>query len=173
MPAGRPGRRTAGTSPTSSGDPAIRPTVVYPYAMYGQVDVGFRSAAQAQLQLRAITRNRYGANTMYSLFGIALATSGHRLVALAPLERAPIGTGTVAELDGETGGYAMTLAQPATSTGGLGYTVAAIGPLLLGTLHSVTGGWAFPLVLLAVLAGVQGVVGLGAGRDVIWTPGAE
>jgi MFS transporter, CP family, cyanate transporter len=55
----------------------------------------------------------------------------------------------------------------------VGYTVAAIGPLLLGTLHSATGGWAFPLTLLAVLACVQAVVGLGAGRDVIWNPGAR
>lgn len=55
----------------------------------------------------------------------------------------------------------------------VGYTVAAIGPLLLGTLHSATGGWGVPLTLLAVLACVQAVVGIGAGRDVVWAPGVE
>ncbi|MFV0460799.1 MAG: MFS transporter [Actinomycetales bacterium] len=40
---------------------------------------------------------------------------------------------------------------------GLGYLVAAVGPILLGALYSATGGWAIPLlVLLVALVGVVG-----------------
>jgi MFS transporter, CP family, cyanate transporter len=46
----------------------------------------------------------------------------------------------------------------------IGYLFAALGPLLFGVLHDVTGGWAIPLVLLAGLIAVQAIVGLGAGR---------
>jgi CP family cyanate transporter-like MFS transporter len=47
----------------------------------------------------------------------------------------------------------------------VGYLVAAIGPLLLGALHGVTGGWVVPLTLLAALAALQALIGIGAGRD--------
>lgn len=67
------------------------------------------------------------------------------------------------------GPQAAALAAMAQS---VGYTVAAIGPLLIGALHGATGGWVVPLVLLAALAGVQAVMGLRAGRDVVWSPGA-
>ena len=35
-------------------------------------------------------------------------------------------------------------------TQGIGYTVACVGPLLFGVLHSVVGGWGVPFALLAV-----------------------
>ncbi len=34
----------------------------------------------------------------------------------------------------------------------VGYTLAALGPLLIGALHDATGGWALPLALLSTLA---------------------
>ncbi|WP_370356271.1 CynX/NimT family MFS transporter [Catenulispora sp. EB89] len=64
------------------------------------------------------------------------------------------------------GPQAAALAAMAQS---VGYLVAAIGPLLLGALHGVTGGWAVPLTLLAALAAVQAVIGIGAGRDLTVT----
>ena len=64
------------------------------------------------------------------------------------------------------GPQAAALAAMAQS---VGYLVAAIGPLLLGALHGFTGGWAVPLTLLAALAAVQAVVGIGAGRDLTVT----
>jgi CP family cyanate transporter-like MFS transporter len=39
-----------------------------------------------------------------------------------------------------------------------GYLLATVGPFGMGLLHSATGGWTLPLVLLLVLALVQIVV---------------
>lgn len=49
----------------------------------------------------------------------------------------------------------------------IGYLFAATGPVLLGFLRQLTGGWEWPIVaLLALLVPMVGV-GLGAGRDVL------
>ncbi len=49
----------------------------------------------------------------------------------------------------------------------IGYLVAATGPVLLGYVHDLTGGWDWPLVVLLVLLAPMLWVGLGAGRDVL------
>ncbi|TDD71165.1 MFS transporter [Actinomadura darangshiensis] len=47
---------------------------------------------------------------------------------------------------------------------GVGYVIAALGPLALGALHDATGGWTVPMVgVLAVAAGMT-VPGVSAGR---------
>ena len=45
---------------------------------------------------------------------------------------------------------------------GIGYGLASLGPLLLGTVHDVTGGWAWPLVVLGALTLAQLAPGLHA-----------
>ncbi|WP_410608336.1 CynX/NimT family MFS transporter [Amycolatopsis sp. lyj-109] len=57
---------------------------------------------------------------------------------------------------------AAALASMAQS---VGYLVAAVGPLLLGALHDLTGGWTLPLLLLVALTLTQAAVGARAGRD--------
>jgi CP family cyanate transporter-like MFS transporter len=47
----------------------------------------------------------------------------------------------------------------------IGYTLCAVGPLLVGLLRDVTGSWTAPLVLLLVLLVPQVVTGALAGRD--------
>ena len=47
---------------------------------------------------------------------------------------------------------------------GVGYVVAAFGPLLVGVLHDVTGAWTGPLLLLLLLVVPQLVLGALAGR---------
>lgn len=47
----------------------------------------------------------------------------------------------------------------------VGYALAALGPLLLGVLHDVSGGWTAPLVFLIALQAPQLALGLGAARD--------
>jgi CP family cyanate transporter-like MFS transporter len=51
----------------------------------------------------------------------------------------------------------------ALSQGG-GYLISAAGPLLLGFLHSVTGGWTIPVLTLLAVAAGQLVSGVLAGR---------
>jgi MFS transporter, CP family, cyanate transporter len=46
----------------------------------------------------------------------------------------------------------------------IGYLIAATGPLAVGLLHDVTGGWTAGLVLLLVMAALQAVVGVAAAR---------
>jgi CP family cyanate transporter-like MFS transporter len=47
----------------------------------------------------------------------------------------------------------------------IGYTVCAVGPLLVGVLRDITGSWTAPLVLLLALLVPQVVCGALAGRD--------
>jgi CP family cyanate transporter-like MFS transporter len=56
---------------------------------------------------------------------------------------------------------AAALASMAQS---VGYSVAAVGPVLLGILHDLTGSWTLPLLLLVALTLAQAAVGTGAGR---------
>jgi CP family cyanate transporter-like MFS transporter len=42
----------------------------------------------------------------------------------------------------------------------VGYLIAALGPLVVGVLHELTGAWGIPLVFLLVVAAAQAFVGL-------------
>ncbi len=46
-----------------------------------------------------------------------------------------------------------------------GYLVCVPGPLLVGTLNDMTGGWDVPLAFMTVLMLAQIAVGIAAGRD--------
>lgn len=48
----------------------------------------------------------------------------------------------------------------------IGYLVAAVGPFTVGLLHSATGSWTAPLVMVIMVVLAMAVFGLGAGRDV-------
>lgn len=78
------------------------------------------------------------------------------------------------------GGFALALtlvvlrsATPLTAArlGGvaqcLGYLVASVGPVVLGALHDLTGGWSWSLGLLLVLLVPMAWAGWGAARDVV------
>ena len=58
-------------------------------------------------------------------------------------------------------GVAASLSAFAQS---VGYLVASAGPLVVGLLHSATGSWNLPLVLLLVLCAAELAAGLLAGR---------
>jgi len=49
----------------------------------------------------------------------------------------------------------------------IGYLVASTGPVLLGVMHDLTGGWEWPIVALLVLLAPMLWLGLGAGRVVL------
>lgn len=46
----------------------------------------------------------------------------------------------------------------------IGYTVAAIGPVLFGSLFDLSGGWSIPIAMLLVVGFLKLLVGLGAGK---------
>jgi MFS transporter, CP family, cyanate transporter len=46
----------------------------------------------------------------------------------------------------------------------IGYSLAALGPVIMGALHEATGSWTVPLVFLVVLLLPELVFGLEAGR---------
>jgi MFS transporter, CP family, cyanate transporter len=48
---------------------------------------------------------------------------------------------------------------------GAGYLIASAGPLLIGFVHSATGGWTVPVALLLGIAVLQLITGWLAGRD--------
>ncbi|MDA8318613.1 MAG: MFS transporter, partial [Actinomycetota bacterium] len=47
----------------------------------------------------------------------------------------------------------------------VGYLVAGFGPLLIGLLHTATGGWTVPLLILLTVAAGQMISGVLAGRN--------
>lgn len=47
----------------------------------------------------------------------------------------------------------------------VGYAIAAIGPVLFGGVHALTGNWTAALVILLVTMTLQGVIGIFAARD--------
>ncbi len=42
---------------------------------------------------------------------------------------------------------------------GIGYSIGAIGPLLFGVLHELSGGWTVPLIMLFVMVAVASASG--------------
>lgn len=46
----------------------------------------------------------------------------------------------------------------------IGYLVAAIGPVLFGSLFDLTGSWVYPIILLIVTAIIKLAMGIGAGK---------
>lgn len=66
---------------------------------------------------------------------------------------------------GLRGRDAASVAQLSGFAQGVGYSVAAIGPLGVGALHQVTGGWRGPIALLLVCMVLELIAGLLAARD--------
>jgi MFS transporter, CP family, cyanate transporter len=110
-----------------------------------------------------------------SLIGTAAGLAGS---VWAPLGSAPAWVLVLGVCQGATLGLGVffTMARApdpgtAASLSGLaqsvGYLVAASGPLVVGLLHSATGGWSVPFGLMLALAAVELGVGLLAGRPLV------
>jgi MFS transporter, CP family, cyanate transporter len=61
-------------------------------------------------------------------------------------------------------GDAQVAARLSGMSQGLGYLLAAVGPLGIGILHDLTGGWTVPAAVLIAIALVEGLPGLASGR---------
>lgn len=62
-------------------------------------------------------------------------------------------------------GSAHQTAQLSGMTQSVGYLLSACGPVAIGALHDVAGGWPPALAMCGVLCVVMAVMGLGAGRN--------
>lgn len=73
-------------------------------------------------------------------------------------------------------GLRTTNARDAAALSGMaqciGYLMAAAGPMILGGVHDMSGGWSTPLLLAAVIALLGAWTGLLAGRNVQLQPAA-
>jgi CP family cyanate transporter-like MFS transporter len=61
----------------------------------------------------------------------------------------------------------LVAAQLSGMAQGVGYVLAAFGPLLIGVLHSITGGYAAAGWLFAFLGMATAINGWGAGRAIL------
>lgn len=86
---------------------------------------------------------------MGALFGLALSVIGLR------------------SADAPTASALSGMAQA------VGYLLAAMGPLLVGLLHELVGGWSAPLAMLLVVCVVGSLAALGAGRPLQVRVGTE
>ncbi|NKZ02520.1 MFS transporter, partial [Actinomadura latina] len=59
---------------------------------------------------------------------------------------------------------AQIAAQLSGMAQGIGYLIAALGPLALGALHDATGGWSVPMAGVLAVCALMTVPGLAAGR---------
>ncbi|MET0279701.1 MAG: MFS transporter [Steroidobacteraceae bacterium] len=64
-------------------------------------------------------------------------------------------------------GSAHTVAALSLMVQGVGYFIAALGPVAFGLAHDLSGGWSLPLLFVMAMAVVQGLCGLGAGRSAV------
>lgn len=65
---------------------------------------------------------------------------------------------------------APTAAELSGMSQGVGYTIAAVGPFLLGLAHDLTASWTAPLLILLVALVPLTLSGLGAARDAVIIP---
>ena len=114
-----------------------------------------------------------------SLIGTAVGLAGSLW---APLGTAPLWVLVLGVSQGSCLGLAiffmMARAPDAGAAASLsafaqsvGYLVASVGPLEVGLLHTATGSWDIPVALLLVLAVVELVVGVLAGRPLVLARG--
>ncbi|MFT4463696.1 MAG: hypothetical protein ACMX3H_01410 [Sodalis sp. (in: enterobacteria)] len=47
----------------------------------------------------------------------------------------------------------------------VGYLLAAVGPMLMGALHDLSGSWYWPLLICSLCAGIMGLLGFLCGAD--------
>jgi cyanate transporter len=75
-----------------------------------------------------------------------------------------VGFATALSFIGLRASDAHVTAQLSGMSQGVGYLIAALGPLAVGAVHDATHGWSAPAVLVIVISAVMLVPGFGAGR---------
>ena len=111
-----------------------------------------------------------GGLTMVGLFGILLVPTTLPLVWAVLVGIGTAGTFSVTLLlMGSRAKDAVIAARLSSMAQGVGYIISAIGPLLAGLLHSMSGGWTIPLIVTIGVGVVMLTMGLGAARHGVVT----
>jgi CP family cyanate transporter-like MFS transporter len=107
-----------------------------------------------------------GGLTMLGLIGVLVAPSRLALLWATLLGIGTGGTFSVTLLlMASRARDAVIAARLSGMAQGIGYMISALGPLVAGLLHSVSGGWHVPLVVTIGICGVMLAAGLGAARQ--------
>ena len=106
-----------------------------------------------------------GLLTLIGLFGVLVAPTQLALVWATLLGIGTGGTFSVTLLlMASRARDAVIAARLSSMAQGIGYMISALGPLVAGLLHSVSGGWDLPIVVTIGVCGAQLAAGLGAAR---------
>ena len=119
--------------------------------------------------------NRAAHQVGYAVLGTASIGAGLAGVLLAPMAAPYLWVGLIGAGQGACFALGLNLfvlrtervadtARVSAMAQSIGYTLCAVGPLLVGLLHDATGSWTVPLVLLLALLVPQLVCGALAGR---------
>lgn len=123
-----------------------------------------------------LVAGRLSSQRLLAVAVVALMASGVTGLLVSPVEGAWLWAALLGVGQGGTVGLALTMivlrsgdAHIAARLSGMaqtwGYLLAAAGPLTLGAVHQLTGGWRLPLALLLALCVALALLGLGAGRN--------
>ena len=107
-----------------------------------------------------------GLLTMIGLIGVLVAPTQLALVWATLMGFGTGGTFTVTLLlMASRARDAVIAARLSSMAQGVGYMISAVGPLVAGLLHSVSGGWDLPIIMTIAVCGAQLAAGLGAARQ--------
>jgi cyanate transporter len=147
-----------------------------------EASAGFVLAASAVMQVMGALTVPIIERRMADQRPLVLTFAGFTFAGFAGVAWAPIGTAwlwTALLGLGQGAVFALALsfiglraADPHVATRlsgmsqGVGYAIAAVGPLGIGAVHDATGGWTVPAVILLIITCANAVPGLVAGRRV-------
>ncbi|HVC25949.1 MAG TPA: MFS transporter [Acidimicrobiales bacterium] len=108
-------------------------------------------------------------SAVLGVLGVLALLVDARGLAVESMTALGLGSGTSLSLAlgfiAQRGRDAHRVGQLSMLAQGGGYVLAALGPLAVGALHQLTGGWTAPLVTLVALLCFEVVVGIAAARD--------
>jgi CP family cyanate transporter-like MFS transporter len=104
--------------------------------------------------------------TMIGLFGVLIAPTQLALLWATLIGIGAGGTFSVTLLLMASRAHdAVIAARLSSMAQGIGYMISALGPLVAGLLHSISGGWDLPIMMTIVVCGCQLAAGLMATRS--------
>ncbi|MBE1443374.1 CynX/NimT family MFS transporter [Paenibacillus sp. OAS669] len=151
-----------GMSPTTAGWMlSLMQAVSLPFSFIMPTLAGRRASQRGLVAFSACS-------ALLGYVGLLLTSSP----SIAPLWIVLIGIGQGGSISLALAFFALRSATPAQAAvlsgmaQSLGYLLAAVGPILIGWLHDLTGAWSAPLLVLIIATALYLMCGIGAGRNI-------